>query len=62
MSFAMHGIGSWIGLIIDIAVAYWVYQDAGKRGMHQIGWALGSFICFPIVTIIYLIMRKPATS
>jgi len=63
MSFALHGIWSWIYFLVNLATAYWVYQDAGKRGMHKIGWALGSFfLCFPICTIIYLIMRKPATS
>jgi hypothetical protein len=56
----MSHIFGLLGFVINVAVAYWVYMDAGKRGMHQIGWALGSFFCFPIVTIIYLIMRKPA--
>ena len=56
----LHGWTSWVYFLVNVACAYWVYQDAGKRGMHQIGWALGSFFgCFPLVTIIYLIMRKP---
>jgi hypothetical protein len=58
----IHLIFQLIGFAIDAYVAYWVYTDAGKRGMPAVGWAIGSFICFPIVTVIYLIMRKPLQS
>ena len=55
----MHGISSIIGLLIAAGIAFYVYQDASKRGMNAILWAILVFlfciICFPL----YLIMRKP---
>ncbi len=54
----MHSIGYLVGLLVNAAVAYWVYQDAQSRGdSAAIGWAIGTFLCCPIVPIIYLIMR-----
>jgi len=57
----MH-ISSIIGLIIDLAICYWIYTDAQKRGMNGIVWAIATFLTCPIAPIIYLIMRKPAVS
>jgi len=45
-------------LVLNIAVAYWIYGDAQKRGMNAILWAILSFFFCPIVPIIYLIIRK----
>jgi hypothetical protein len=57
-----HSIGAvsyLIGLVINIAAAFCVDQDANKRGNSAaIGWAIGTFFCCPIVPIIYLITRK----
>jgi uncharacterized membrane protein len=54
----MHGFGL-IGLIIPLIAAIFVYQDAEKRGMSGIGWALGTFFLCIIFLPLYLIMRKP---
>ena len=42
-----------------IYATYWVYKDAGKRGMNAIGWAIGTFLLCIIIFPLYLIMRKP---
>ncbi len=55
----MHSIFSLVSLAIDIYIAYWIYTDAGKRGMNPVLWAILSFLFCPIVPIIYFIMRKP---
>jgi hypothetical protein len=48
-----------IGLVIAAAIAFYVYQDAKKRGMNAIGWAIGTFLLCIIFLPVYLIMRKP---
>jgi hypothetical protein len=55
----IHGLFSLISFAIVVYSCYWVYTDAQKRGMPAVGWAIGTFFCWPIVPIIYLIMRKP---
>ena len=57
----MH-FGFLFGWVIAALVAYWVYKDAGKRGMNALGWAIGTFVFCPIVFVVYLIMRKPVQS
>jgi apolipoprotein N-acyltransferase len=57
----MH-LGFLFGWIVAALVAYWVYKDAGKRGMNALGWAIGTFVLCPIVFVLYLIMRKPVQS
>jgi hypothetical protein len=47
------------GFILNLLVAIWVYTDAQKRGGDALLWAIGTFLCCPIVPIIYLIVRKP---
>ena len=44
--------------VLNIAVSFWIYGDAQKRGMNAILWAILSFLFCPIATIIYLIVRK----
>jgi len=51
-----------IGYVIAALIAYWVYKDAGKRGMNALGWAIGTFVVCVIVFPLYLIMRKPVIS
>ena len=53
----MHLLG--FGFIIPLIIAIFVYQDAEKRGMSGIGWALGTFLLCIIFLPLYLIMRKP---
>jgi hypothetical protein len=48
-----------IGFVIAILLAAWVYQDAQKRGMTGIGWAIGTFFICIIFLPVYLIVRKP---
>lgn len=53
------GFSSFIGFAVCGLIAYFVYQDAQKRGdSNSIVWAIGTFFCCPIVPIIYLIVRK----
>ena len=54
-----HG-GTIIGVIVDLAIAIWVYTDAQRRGMNAIGWAIGTFLVCIVFLPLYLIMRKPA--
>jgi len=51
-----------LGLLITLAIAYFVYQDAEKRGMNAILWAVLTFLCCPITVIVYLIMRTQTPS
>lgn len=51
-------------LIVGIAVGYWVYKDASKRGNNELLWAAGVggllFLFFPIgivVLIAYFVLR-----
>ena len=55
----MHFVWELISLAVVIYSAYWVYTDAQKRAMPAAGWAIGTFLCWPLVLIIYLIARKP---
>jgi hypothetical protein len=48
-----------VSLIIALALAIWVAQDANKRGMSGIGWGIGTFFLCIIFLPLYLIMRKP---
>jgi len=48
-----------IGVVIAILMVAWVYQDAEKRGMPGIGWAIGTFFLCIIFLPVYLIVRKP---
>ncbi len=54
----MHAVIYLVSIVINAAVAYWVYQDAQGRGdTSAVVWAIGTFFCCPIVPIIYLVMR-----
>ena len=53
------GVGQIIGLIIVLAIAFWVYKDAESRGMSGILWAILVFLFCIIALPVYLIMRKP---
>jgi len=52
-------MGTIIGLIIAFVVAHFVYNDATKRGMNAMGWALGTFLLMILFLPIYLIIRTP---
>lgn len=52
-------MGTFLGLIIAAVVAYYVYDDANKRGMNGFGWAAGTFLLMIVFLPIYLITRKP---
>jgi MFS family permease len=51
--------GYGFGVIIAALIAVWVAQDANKRGMNGIAWAIGVFLLCIIFLPIYLIVRKP---
>ena len=53
------GVGQIIGLIILLAIAFWVYKDAESRGMSGILWAILVFLFCIIALPVYLIIRKP---
>ena len=56
----MNGISYIIGLVIAGVAAFFVFQDAKKRGMEPAAlWAAGVFLFCIIVLPIYLITRKP---
>jgi len=48
-----------IGFIIALLIAIWVANDANKRGMNGVGWAIGVFLLCIVFLPIYLIVRKP---
>ena len=50
---------SLISLLIAAGIAFFVYQDAQKRGMNGILWAIGVFLLCIVFLPMYLIMRKP---
>jgi RNA polymerase subunit RPABC4/transcription elongation factor Spt4 len=46
-------------VVLWVALVYWTYTDAGRRGAMQIFWGIVAVI-FPYVgTLIYLIVRPP---
>ena len=47
------------GFIIGGLAAYWVSQDAKKRGMNPVGWAIFVFLILIIGLPAYFITRKP---
>lgn len=52
-----------VGLAILIATAVWVYKDATSRGIKEAAiWTVGSLIAWPIVFIVYLIVRPGKSS
>lgn len=48
-----------LGVIVAALIAVWVAQDANKRGMNGVAWAIGVFLLCIIFLPIYLIVRKP---
>ncbi len=48
-----------IGVFIAAIVAFFVADDASKRGMNAWGWAFGVFSLLIIVLPIYFMVRKP---
>ncbi len=56
-----NGIYQLIGLVIAAAIAFWVYNDAKKRPMNAILWAIGTFLVCIVFLPLYLILRKPVT-
>ena len=51
--------GYGIGFIVVLLIAIWVANDANKRGMNGVLWAIGVFLLCIIFLPIYLIVRKP---
>jgi len=49
----------FIGLLIAAIVAYFVGQDAEKRGMSAWGWGIGVFLLMIVFLPLYFILRKP---
>lgn len=50
---AISGLGLWV------ALAYWVYNDAERRGVSGLGWIVVA-VCLPFVgAAIYLLARPP---
>ena len=52
-------MGTFLGVIIALLVAFAVANDADRRGMSSFGWGVGVFLCMIIFLPIYLIVRKP---
>jgi hypothetical protein len=44
-----------IAAVVAILVALWVYQDAKKRSMRSVVWALFTLFFSPIVLVLYLL-------
>lgn len=56
-TFAMF-IAGLAALAIPILTAVWVYRDAERRGNSSAAiWAVGSLVGWPLVLILYLIVR-----
>ena len=54
----MIHLSGLVGLIIVLACTIYTYQDANKRGMNGILWALGVFFLCIVFFPLYLILRK----
>lgn len=52
-------VGYCIGGIISIAIAYWVYQDASKRGGNAILWAVVGFVFGLLGLLVYWFVGRP---
>ena len=48
-----------IGLLIALAVSYWVLTDARSRGMNATPWAIGVLLVLIVFLPLYFLMRKP---
>jgi RNA polymerase subunit RPABC4/transcription elongation factor Spt4 len=46
-------------VVVWLALVYWTYTDAGRRGTLQILWGLVAVIFPYLGTLIYLIVRPP---
>lgn len=45
-------------LSIPVITALWIYKDASRKGDQSAAiWAVGSAIAWPIVLIVYLLVR-----
>ena len=55
----MHPGYQLIGWAIALAIAFFVFQDAQKRGMNGWLWAVGTFLLCIVFLPLYLILRKP---
>lgn len=51
-----------IGAAIAAAIAVFVYNDAKKRGMKAVWWAIGTFLLCIVFLPLYLILRKPVVT
>lgn len=52
--FPFMGLGSILGWVVFLIIAYIVYRDAEKRGMNGLLWGLP--ILIPWIGVIFLIM------
>ena len=52
-------VGYCIGGIIGLALAFWTYQDANKRGANGIVWGLVVFFLGLIGLLIYWFVGRP---
>jgi hypothetical protein len=47
----------WIGVLIALAVAIWVNNDARSRGINGIPWAIVTFLIMIVGLPLYLLVR-----
>lgn len=47
-----------INLVIGVAVGYYLYTDANRRGKNGAVWGILGFFFSVVTLIIYLIMRE----
>jgi drug/metabolite transporter (DMT)-like permease len=52
-------MSAFLGIIIALIVAYFVAEDANKRGMNGFGWGVGVFLLMILFLPLYFIVRKP---
>lgn len=49
---------AWLGLVISLIIAGWVYRDAKKRGSNSpLLWSVGVFLIWIVFLPFYLFMR-----
>ena len=51
-----------INIIIGIAVAYFLYTDANKRGKNGLLWGILGFFFSIVTLIVYLVLRESKKS
>jgi hypothetical protein len=57
---ASEWIGYILGILISLAIAYWLFTDANRRGKSGVLWGILGFF-FSLITLIVWLIVRPKT-